>query len=183
MEPRLSSIPDTPPPAITINPPTASPYLHPNFLTLDFTAVDVGTAGLKMIWADLDGVPVTNGQVIDLYTLALGNHTLTVYAMDNAYNQSYASVTFSVIATVQSLKASVNRFYLEGKIDDAGIRDSLLDKLNTAQAYLDQGKVKAAKDALQAFINAVKSQSGKHITTDAANLLIADARWVIANPK
>ena len=49
---------------------------------------------------------------------------------------------------VQSLKASVNRFYQEGKIDNAGIRDSLLDKLNTAQAYLNQGNIKAAKNAL-----------------------------------
>jgi soluble cytochrome b562 len=143
----------------------------------------VGVAGLKAIWATLDGVPVTNGQVIDLYTLSLGNHTLTVYAIDKAYNQSGKSATFSVTATVQSMVASVNRFFSEGKIDNAGIRSSLLDKLNTAQTYLNKGNLTAAKSALQTFINAVKAQSGKHITKQAADLLIADAQWVIAHPK
>jgi hypothetical protein len=183
IEGRLSFITDTTAPTITINSPLAQAYLHPNSLTLSFSAVDVGPAGLKKVWADLDGTPVTNGQVIDLYTLSLGNHTLTVYAMDKAYNQSNLPVTFSVTATVQSLKASVNRFYQEGKISNAGIRSSLLDKLNTAQTYLNQGNIKAARNALQAFINAVLAQKGKFINANAANLLITDAKWVIATPK
>jgi 2',3'-cyclic-nucleotide 2'-phosphodiesterase (5'-nucleotidase family) len=179
-------------PVITINAPVAQAYLHPNFLTLGFSAVDgadgttpsfAAPSGVKSITANLDGKAVKSGDVIDLYTLALGNHTLTVIAADYYGNSTTQSVTFSVTATVQSLKASVNRFYQEGKIDNAGIRDSLLDKLNTAQAYLNQGNIKAAQNALQAFINAVQAQSGKHIKTSAANLLITDAKWVIANPK
>jgi len=100
-----------------------------------------------------------------------------------AYNQSSKSVTFSVSATIQSTIAGVNRFYAEGKIDSAGIRSNLLDKLNTAQTYLNKDNIKAAKNALQAFINAVQAQSGKHITADAATLLITDAQWVIAHPQ
>ena len=177
---------------ITINAPVAQSYLHPNFLTLDFSAVDgpdgttpsfAAPSGVKSIQATLDTTPVVNGQKIDLYTLTLGNHTLTVVATDFYGNTTTQSVTFSVTATVQSLKASVNRFYAEGKIDNADIRNSLLDKLNTAQAYLNKGNIKAAQNTLQAFINAVQAQRGKHITVYAADLLIADARWVIANPK
>jgi predicted outer membrane repeat protein len=170
-------------PAITINAPAATFYLHPNFLTLDFSAVDVGPAGLKEVWADLDGMPVASGQVIDLYTLSLGDHTLTVYAMDKAYNQTSKSVVFSVTATIKSTIAGVNRFYAEGKINNAGIRSSLLAKLNTAQTSLNRGNIKAAKNALQAFINAVQVHGGKLITADAATLLITDAQWVIAHPK
>jgi hypothetical protein len=59
----------------------------------------------------------------------------------------------------------------------------LLDKLNTAQMYLDAGNVKAATNALNAFINQVSAQTSKKITKDAAVLLIADARYVIAHPK
>ena len=180
IEGRLAFITDTTPPVITINMPQATTYTHPEFLTLDFSATD-DIAGVKYVKAMLDAVPVTNGQVIDLYTLALGDHLLTVTAMDKAYNESTLSVTFSVTATVQSLMSSVNRFYTEGQIKKAGIRDSLLDKLMTVQAYLDQGNIKAARNALQAFINTVKAQSGKSITTDAANFLITDAQWVIAN--
>ncbi len=183
IEGRMVILNDALPPVITINSPATQVYLHPDFLTLDFSAVDAGPAGLKSVWADLDGVPVTSGQVIDLYTLALGEHTLTVYAMDNVYNQASQSVTFSVSATVQSLVSAVHRFYAEGKIDNAGIRSSLVDKLNTAQAYLDHGQVKAAVNTLQAFIKAAQAQSGKHIQPDAVTLLVVDANWVIANPK
>jgi 2',3'-cyclic-nucleotide 2'-phosphodiesterase (5'-nucleotidase family) len=185
---------DTTAPVITINSPAAQTYLHPNFLTLDFSAVDgpdgttpsfAAPSGVKGIQATLDTTPVVNGQVIDLYTLALGNnnHTLTVKAADFYGNTITKSVTFSVTATVQSLKASVNRFYKEGKIDNRGIYVSLLANLDVAQIALDKGKTKVAIGALEAFILQVKAQSGKHIKASAANLLITDAKWVIAHPK
>jgi len=179
IEGRLNFIYDVDAPVITINSPQATTYLHPNFLTLDFSAVDVGPAGLKNIRADLDGTPVISGQVIDLYTLALGNHTLTVYAMDKAYNQAMQSVTFSVEATIQSLTSSVSRFLTEGKIDNTGIANSLTMKLKNAQKSLDKGQLKTAVNQLNAFINEVQAQSGKHIAADAAALLIADAQWII----
>jgi hypothetical protein len=179
-------------PVVTINAPTASAYLRPDFVTLDFSAVDgpdgttpsfAAPSGVKSLTATLDGTPVTNGQQIDLYTLALGHHLLKVTASDYYGNSTSKSVDFTVIATAQSLVAGVNRFYSAGQIDNAGLRASLLDKLNTAQAYLNKGNVKAAQNTLQAFINAVLAQSGKHITAAAADLLITDAKYVIANPK
>jgi 2',3'-cyclic-nucleotide 2'-phosphodiesterase (5'-nucleotidase family) len=183
---------DTQAPVVTISAPVAQDYLHPNFVTLDFNAVDgadgttpslAAPSGVKSIQAVLDSTPVVSGQKIDLLTLALGNHTLTVTAMDYYGNATTQSVTFSVIATVSSLKATVNRLYTEGKITNAGIRNSLLDKLNTAQVYLNKGNTKAAQNTLQAFINAVQAQKGKAITTAAADLLITDAKYVIAHPK
>ena len=183
IEGRLNFITDTAAPTITINSPTATTYLHPNSFTLDFGAVDVGPAGLKSVWADLDGVPVTNGQVIDLYTLSLGDHTLTVYAVDKAYNEASQSVTFSVTANIQSLVDGLKRFYAEGKITNSGIYNSLLKKLTNAQASLKKGQTKTAINQLNAFINEVQAQSGKHINANAASLLIADARWVIDDLK
>ncbi len=70
---------------------------------------------MKSITAKLDATAVTNGQVIDLHTLALGNHTFTVTATDFYGNATTQSVTFSVTATVASLKASVNRFYAKAR--------------------------------------------------------------------
>jgi 2',3'-cyclic-nucleotide 2'-phosphodiesterase/3'-nucleotidase len=180
IEGRLQFITDTAAPVITIVSPEAKAYLHPAMLTLDFAATD-DISGVRSIAADLDGVPVTDGQVIDLLTLALGNHSLTVHATDMAWNESTASVTFSVKATIASLKTTVNRFYAEGQIKNAGLRDSLISKLNTAQTYLNAGNKKAAKNALNAFISAVRAQSGKGITTGAATILITDARYVIAH--
>jgi hypothetical protein len=183
---------DTTAPVVTINAPVAQAYLHPDSLTLDFSAVDgadgttpslAAPSGVKSIEAKLDGNAVTNGQKIDLLTLTLESHTLTVTATDFYGNATSQSVTFQVIATVPSLKATVNRYYDEGMIDNAGIRDSLLDTLNSAQTYLDAGNTKAAKNSLNAFVKQVKALSGKHITTAAAGLLIADAQYVIAKLK
>jgi hypothetical protein len=170
-------------PVVTITAPTASTYLHPNSLTLDFSAVDVGPAGLKQVWASLDMAPVTSGQVIDLSTLSLGNHTLRVGAVDNAGNVGSKSVTFSVTATVQSLVMSVNKYGLDGSITDPALQTSLLAKLTTAQTALNNGNVKAAVAALNDFIRTVTMQYGKHIKARAANQLIYEARWVIKSPK
>lgn len=180
IEGRLQFITDTTAPVITITSPTATTYLHPAFITLDFTATD-DISGVKSIWADLDGLPVTNGKVIDTLTLALGNHTLTVHAMDKAYNESVSSVTFSVNATIQGLKDTMYRLYNEGKFTKVAIYKNLYNKLVLAQADLNKGQNKLAINHLVSFINEVKAQSGKSIKTDAANLLIADAQWVITS--
>jgi hypothetical protein len=139
---------------------------------------------------------VLDGQKIDLYTLSLGNHTLTLIAVDKLGNTSSKSVTFGVTATVHSLMDSVNRFVAEGKIDPkhcdyrgrdhdnrSCIQKKLLDELQAAQSALNKGKTKTAIQALNEFIDIVKSQSGKQITYTAAKLLIDDAKWVIAHPK
>jgi 2',3'-cyclic-nucleotide 2'-phosphodiesterase (5'-nucleotidase family) len=180
IEGRLNFIKDEAAPTITITTPQATDYLHPLSLTLNFSAEDVGSAGLREVRGELDGRPVTSGQVIDLHTLALGNHTLTVYAVDKAGNQASQTVTFSVSATIKSLMTSVNRLYDEGKIDNRGIRNALLAQLRIAQAALDKGHIKLATLTMRAFIASVQAQCGKHITPDAATLLIADARWVIS---
>jgi arabinoxylan arabinofuranohydrolase len=126
-------------------------------------------------------VPVADGDVIDLLTLALGEHTLTVYAVDKAGNEASKSVTFSVTATPQSLKDTVDRFYDEGKIDNGGIYNALSKSLEAALAMLNRGQAGTAANKLNAFINLVQAQAGKHIDAMAADVLIADAMWVIAH--
>ncbi len=178
IEGRLNFITDTAAPAITIDSPMAKTYLHPDTLTLDFSAVDVGLAGLKKVWADIDGVEVSNGQVLDLYTLALGEHTLTVHAVDKAGNASSQAVTFSVTATIDSLMSGVTRFYQEGKITNKGTYQSLMKKLQAAAASTNP---EMTSGILKAFIAEVQAQSKRHIDKTAAGLLVADARWVISH--
>jgi hypothetical protein len=170
-------------PTITISAPEAKAYPHPDFLTLSFDAVATAPASLAGVWAYLDGMPVTDDQVVDLLGLSLGDHTLTVYAVDNSSNGSVKSVTFTVIATVDSLVDSVNRFYDEGKIGKANVRDGLLDKLHAAQMSIAADQYKAAVNQLNAFIKLVEAQSGKAIAKAAADLLIADAEFVISTLK
>ena len=177
IEGRLAFITDTTAPAITINAPVASPYLHPAWLTLDFVVTD-DIAGVKSVEALLDGKVVTNGQKIDLYTLALGEHTFTVNAIDKAGNASTQSVAFSVIATVNSLKASVDRFQQDGSIKSKGLYKELMEELNHAS---HTSNLEHVSEALREFIHEVKEKRGRLITTKAADLLIADATWVIVH--
>ncbi len=181
IEGRLQFIYDVDAPAITINSPEAMTYLHTDSLTIDFDVVDVGPAGVRTVTADLDGVPVVDGQVIDLLYLALGDHTLTVNAVDKADNASSASVTFSITATLESLGAATTRFYDEGQIDRPALYNGLMRRITVAEYDLEVGKVDQAILSLTAYIFAVETQSGRHITKEAAAILAADAQWVIDN--
>jgi hypothetical protein len=182
IEGRLSFIYDVTAPVITITSPQPVTYLHPEFITLDFAAVD-DISGVLKLWADLDGLPVVNGQVIDLHTLALGEHTLTVYAVDKASNQSSSAVTFTVDATLRSLMTSLVRLYHDDQITNKGVFNSLKVKLALAQLMVYKGYDGAAISLLRAFIWEVKALPVKHITLEAKELLIADAWWVIASLK
>jgi hypothetical protein len=177
IEGRLSFITDTTSPVITINVPQATTYLNSDVLTLDFSATD-DIAGVKYVHATLDGVPVTNGQAINLYNFLPGEHTLAVTAMDKAYNESSLSVTFNVNVSVESMMSVVTSLHNEGKIDNAGIYDSLIAKL---EAAAKNKNINAASNVLEAFINEVQAQSGQHITEEAANLLVADVQWLLAH--
>jgi hypothetical protein len=180
IEGRLSFITDTTPPVITVTTPQAITYQNAGTMTLDFSATD-DIAGVKWVNATLDGVAVTNGQVIKLYLYVPGTtHTLDVTAMDKAYNSASASVTFTVETSIQSLMSVVTSLYNDGKITSATVYKGLMDKL---QAAVKSKSPATTVNLLKAFISQVKAQSGKAITPDAAQLLIANAQWLLAHPK
>ena len=96
--------------------------------------------------------------------------------------ENYQLNSISAEATLESLMADLAVFYEEGEITNHGVYNSLLKKLESAQAALaKKGKAKAATNAINAFINAVKAQSGNHITTEAAEAIIDDAEWILEN--
>jgi 2',3'-cyclic-nucleotide 2'-phosphodiesterase (5'-nucleotidase family) len=165
-------------PTITINAPHAGSYLNTDPLTLDFTATD-GNSGVRSVVATLDGRTVANGDVINLNLFAAGTkHVFSVTATDNAYNSSTQAVSFSIETSIASMKIVVTNLYNSKLIKTADVYKGLMDKLNAAAKAKD--KV-TRNNNLTAFINLVNAQSGKAITTDAANLLIADAQWLIAH--
>jgi len=173
---------DIAPPTVTINEPTARDYLHSETLTLDFSAED--PSGVASVTATLDGESVMSGDEIELYTLPLGSHTLVVTAVDNAGNSGTEIVTFNVIATVGSLQDLVNMFFESGYFHSPkGMYTSFIKKLYAAERYIDAGNIDDAKRVLGAFINHLEAlkKNGKHVDSHAANILIADAQYVIDN--
>ncbi|WP_248924001.1 OmpL47-type beta-barrel domain-containing protein [Paenibacillus hamazuiensis] len=114
----------------------------------------------------LDTYGLRQGTTIPLYTLPLGLHTFTVTAADQAGNSGSVTVTFQTTASIPSLQDLVIRFTDAGWIDNEGIANSL------------QSKLKA--NDLTAFVNFVKAQSGKHISSTAADYLLRDARYLLS---
>ncbi len=164
-------------PAIIINSPATIEYLHTDSLLVSFGATD-SLAGLASATGTIDGATVANGQPIPLLTLALGFHTLFVSASDQAGNTALTTVTFRIVATIDTLIGAVNTSIGAGQIDASGAR-SLLSKLEDAKQALSRGNLTAARSKLTDFKTQVSTQSGRSISPSAAQLLIADADYVL----
>jgi cytochrome c len=165
------------PPAIAINSPAAIEYVRTDSLLVSFGATD-SLSGLGSATGTIDGTTVTNGQTIPLLTLALGFHTLFVSAADQAGNTSLTTVTFRIVATIDTLIGAVNTFIAAGQIDASGGR-SLLSNLQDAKQLLSRGNLAAARSKLTDFKSQVSGKSGRSISPSAAQLLIADADYVL----
>lgn len=91
----IFKIDKTPPEVAIISPEPDGFYLTSGSLTIDYEATDV-PSGVWGLVADMDGQPVTDGQVFDDLTQMAGFHTVTVTAEDFAGNTTTISVTFSI---------------------------------------------------------------------------------------
>ena len=67
----------------------------------------------------------------------------------------------------------------QGLITSQGVANSLLAKLNAAQATQDQGRSSVAISDLQACIHEVQAQAGKHIDAKHAQDMLMHAQSVI----
>lgn len=172
---------DTIAPTIQILSPQAGDYAHADVLVVSFSATDAGSglmSGSPESW--LDGVPVTGGQSVALLTLGLGEHVFTVSAMDAAGNPAVRTVTFRIVATIDSLITAVNLLAEQQQIDDSRTVRGLLGKLEDAKQALARGNQTAAINKLNDLIDQVTAQVGQHITPYAGQVLVTDARYVIA---
>lgn len=175
----IVTVVDTVAPTLAIASPQTGDYVHSDVVAATFSATDAGSGlAAGMPTAALDGAAVANGQSISLLTLALGAHSFVLSATDVVGNSRSQTFTFTVIATFDSLIASVSVFAAQQKVDVSTVK-SLLAKLNDAKEAAQRGSTKAATNRLEEFIDLVRAQSGRHITADAAQILVADAQYVI----
>jgi hypothetical protein len=172
---------DTTGPGITVVAPAAIQYAHSDTLFLDYEVGDVCT-GVDAFIPLLDGADsvgghgLADGQEIDLLTeLSLGLHTFSVDALDVTGNATAASVTFEVVATPESLIEAVSIFRLRGAIQSNGVSVALRQQASAAAEQIAAGRCEQAAGIYEAFINAVRAQTGVHIDSDAAEILITDA--------
>jgi hypothetical protein len=175
-------------PVVTITSPVATPYPHSAVLTLGFSASDGAGSGVASTTPSMDGAltvaghGLASGQDINLLTeMALGPHSFTVQAQDHVTNTGSSSVLFSIVVTPDSIKQDVNLFLAAGMIKNNGIANSLLAKLSAAAAARAAGDCGTAANIYGAFINELQAQSGEGVDATAANIMIGDAQYLIAN--
>jgi 2',3'-cyclic-nucleotide 2'-phosphodiesterase (5'-nucleotidase family) len=180
IEGRLAFIADTTGPAITATVPAAKTYWHSDVLKVAFGATDT-PAGVQSVTAKIDSTAVKNGQSFDLRTLKLGSHTFTTTAVDKAGNSSTKSVTFKVTATTKSLMNSVNKYYAAHKITSNNLKMRLLKLLDQAEYQRTHHYYKSATNTMSIFTWTVGTESGKHIVSGWARVLMDDGAYVMNN--
>lgn len=172
-------------PVITIVQPTATHYVHSATLTLNFSVSDGSGSGVNHDTVTLDGSTIVAGQMlvnglrINLLTeLRLGAHTFSITAVDNLGNTATRSVTFTIIVTPRSIIADVQAFLSSGDLENARIADVLLEKLQASAKAEGHGNLERASDIYCAFIDKVEDLTGEDISPIAAEILIANARYL-----
>lgn len=154
---------DTAAPNLSVGGLNDTEYANTGSLILSWNATDElsGIDSTKTTTL-LDGSEVEQGEEVPLYMLSLGTHTFTVSVSDKAGHVQQSNITFSTYTDLESLKNLVNLFREKSWIDNAGIANSLIGKLEHGQ--------------VEAFLHQVEAQSGKHITAEAAAYLLRDGQ-------
>jgi len=89
-------------------------------------------------------------------------------------------VHFVHLAFLDTLISYKHQAYNLGWITNKGILNSLDQKLDNARKQLERGNNKAAKNVLEAFIDEVEAQKGKHLSSEAYALLKFNAEYLIS---
>ncbi|CAG0988215.1 hypothetical protein PLCT2_02312 [Planctomycetaceae bacterium] len=166
-------------PTISITGPLSQVYNHAALLDLAWIVSDPlsgpgDSSGL------LDGNVVTNGQTIDLLSLSLGAHTLTVAATDTAGNATQQAVTFMVTASIDSLGAAVQQACNSGAITRREACVALKSTVRIAQELIQHGRYRLARQVLRAFnVELLAFFKSRWIDQPTYELLKAEALFVI----
>ena len=107
--------------------------------------------------------------------VAIDRDTQTLTVTDYRLNTIMAEVT------LPGLIKSLDDFRAEGAIRNGGHYNNLRNKLTRAQTSLDNENHRAALARIRAFHNQVRALRNVTIRADAADALMADARWMIQN--
>ncbi len=164
---------DIAPPQILINSPTNTDYIHSQSIPINVAVTDT-ESGVVLTETKLDGIIFT-GSTIDSFFEKLGDHQLTVHAVDRIGNPSNLTTTFRIIATPESTISDIERAYALGWIDNVGVKESLVKKLREAV------KTKIDKVLAIAFLSELEAQKNKHINDQVYQLIKGDVGWLMSH--
>ena len=83
------------------------------------------------------------------------------------------------IATSSNLKQDITLSRKIGWIDNDGIMNSLLKKVEAIEASIAKGDKETEKNQLNALINEVNAQKDKHISSKAVKIILEDVDYIL----
>ncbi|MBT0773568.1 PQQ-dependent sugar dehydrogenase [Kineosporia sp. J2-2] len=138
---------DTTPPAVTIT-GVDEEVGDSATITPAWEATDEG--GIDTVVGTLDGEEIESGTGIELWTLDLGDHTLSVTATDTAGLVTTETAEFTVVTSFADVKALITAFRKDGTVTKAGAV-LLQAELKTARQLAAKNKKVQAVAALKVF--------------------------------
>ncbi|MEU9884553.1 endonuclease/exonuclease/phosphatase family protein [Sphaerisporangium sp. NPDC051011] len=148
-------------------------------LPIGWQVVDT-RSGVKTVTGTLDGQPFQPG-TLKLHEPALGEHTLTVTAVNNAGNQTVQTVKFTIGTSTNDISALIDRFEKVGKLTAHGAA-KLQDRISKVMVSEDKDRERDKKKIvkkLEKFVDAVNDP--KNVSDDQVKaLLLRDANALIA---
>jgi hypothetical protein len=128
-------------------------------------------------------VPPYNGSASSIWTVKVapsvpaGSYPFTITGIDDDDHSITHSFPTAVIVkpTTAGIANVIASFLTSGAIDKSGIANALTTKLSTAQSFISAGDNQTAVNILDALINQLNAQNGKHLTASAASVLSTDS--------
>ena len=113
----------------------------------------------------------------------LGQVDLTIdKTTKRATIKNYQLNTVTGAPTAGDIGDLIHEMYADGLITNAGFHNSLLKKVEGAEAAFDRGRGNAAAGKMKALRNQVAAQAGKKIDAEAAAELLGDIDAYLAHP-
>ncbi len=171
---------DLTPPALAVASPVAGTYGNSTSILVAWS-VDASISGLAQEAASVDGIPVANGQSVELLMFFPGSHVVLVEVEDRAGHVASAAVQLDVVVDLPGLVAAQQRACALDWINKYGICVSLEAKLAAALDSVARADLTSANGQIGAFVNELDAQWDKSVNSQAYELLRADALYVLGH--
>jgi hypothetical protein len=119
--------------------------------------------------------------VVDIFWFPLGSHTLSGEAEDFAGWVTSDADDFEVVATLEDLPETIRELLRRGEFSNAGVANSMIQKAENALASKERGQLTPARNQLGALLNEISAQSGNHLSTRGATLLVGDIQYILVS--
>lgn len=176
---------DTTPPDITIT-LSSDVVTRVDSLVVNFSAQDPDPgSGLLAAVGYFNGFPIESGQSLSLQWLPLGTHTVQVAAFDLVGNVGSAEASFTLVATLDSLRANLQLLCQQGYITRQSLC-TVYDKKFAAIIHLYEiGNRLAVQNLLRIVAHDIDMQAHKTnnpgLSPVVADILIQDIEYIVEN--